>query len=318
MTTQAHSPPHAPQGGFLRQLLGPFYVTGVFWYRFHRWGVSILPGWAVRFFVALFTTFFYVALRRIRRAIAGNLEAVLGPASWWRREARIYRTMWNFAWCLTERYERLGTDRPMEGRLEGEELWRDRQECPDGFVLVTAHMGHWEVGSMLPEASRQRHLHVVREEEMEPEAQEFLRRLIEEQAGEHLTVHFARDQNPALASRLLNALRRGEVVALQGDRPRTGSRTVTATLFGRPFELPLGPLALARAAGVELQPIFVFRERRHRALVVIRPPIAVGTGPEAETDLRRAAEALAREIEWAIRGRPFQWYCFRELWPESS
>jgi len=36
-------PPHAPEAGYSRRLLGRFHVTGVFWYRFHRWGVSILP-----------------------------------------------------------------------------------------------------------------------------------------------------------------------------------------------------------------------------------------------------------------------------------
>ncbi len=113
-------PPHAPPLGRTHRLLGRFHVTGIFWYRSHRWGVTVLPAWVVGPFIVLFTAFFFLALRQIRRAIARNLEAVLGPCRWPRRQVRIYRTMWNFAWCLSERYEQLSTDRPPLSRNPSE------------------------------------------------------------------------------------------------------------------------------------------------------------------------------------------------------
>ena len=59
-----------------RRLLGPFYVTGVFWYRLHRWGVALLPDRAVGVIILVFTSFFFVFLVRIRTAIAANLGVV--------------------------------------------------------------------------------------------------------------------------------------------------------------------------------------------------------------------------------------------------
>src|SRR5258708_38318223 len=79
------APPHAPEGGWSRRLLGPFHVTGVFWFRFHRFGVTILPEPALRVVIAFFAAFFWLALRQIRAAVASNLEAVLWPR---RRGAR--------------------------------------------------------------------------------------------------------------------------------------------------------------------------------------------------------------------------------------
>lgn len=306
----AQAPPHAPELGPMRRWLGSFHVTGVFWYRFHRWGVSILPNWGVWVFVTLFTTFFFVALRRIRKAIAANLAVVLGPCGWWRRQARIYRTMWNFAWCLSERYERLATDRRVEEvGMEGEELWERAKRSPEGLILVTAHIGHWEVGSMLVQ---ERHVHVVREEEMDPRAQAFVLELFEAQKDSGFTMHFVRD-DPTLGARLLTALRRGELVAVQGDRPRSAGRCVAVEIFGRPFAVPAGPAALARAAGVALLPVFVFRRGRHRSHVAFRPPIRVaGAGDEG---LAGAMRRVVAEVEWAIRREPYQWFCFRELWP---
>lgn len=302
--------PHSPELGLFARLLGRFHVTGVFWFRFHRFGVSILPEWGVRLFIVLFTTFFFIALRRIRRAVASNLEAVLGPCGWWERQRRIYRTMWNFAWCLSERYERLSTTRRVTDLPPlGIEHWETALARPDGLLLVTAHVGHWEVGSMMVPG---RHVHVVREEEMDPRAQEFVLELFEEQAEGHFTMHFARD-DPTLGLRLLQFLRRGEIVAVQGDRPRSAGRTCTVELFGRPLELPVGPAALAHAAGVALMPVFVFRRGRHRSQVAIRSPIRV-EGRD-ETAVTEAMQRIADDVEWAIRQAPHQWFCFRELWP---
>ncbi len=104
--------------GWTGALLGRFHVTGVFWFRFHRFGVRILPDWLLGPMLTLFTTIFFVALIRIRRAIGRNLYVVMGPASWWERQRRAYRTLHNFAFCLTERYERLETGHDFEVALE--------------------------------------------------------------------------------------------------------------------------------------------------------------------------------------------------------
>ncbi len=307
-------PVHAPELGRMRRWLGSFHVTGVFWYRFHRWGVTILPSWAVGIFIALFTTFFFVALRRIRAAITSNLKVVLGPAGWWERQARIYRTFWNFAWCLSERYEILSTDRRVEAQIEGEELWRENRE---GLILTTAHVGHWEVGSMLAPSHEKRHVHVVREEEMDPAAQSFLRELFEQQGETNFTFHFAHD-DPMLGLKMLASLRRGDIVAMQSDRPRQHGRTVPARLFGRPFAVPEGLVAMAWAAGVAMLPVFIFRCGRQRSRVVFRPLIRVARSGDRQQDFAAAAQRLADEVEWAIRQQPYQWFCFRALWPEAA
>jgi len=303
-------PPHAPETGWVRRLLGPFHVTGVFWYRFHGWGARIWPSSQMWMLIGFFTTFFFLTLIKIRGAVADNLEAVVGPCGWVRRQLRIYRTMWTFAWCLTERYERLGTSRSFDLRLVGEDHWAEL--CRGGgFILITAHLGNWEVGSMSPVAAEARPVHVVREAETDPRAQEYISELIRKQGGGLYHTHFAED--PRLGM-LLDALRRGEIVALQGDRPRTGGRVATVSLFGRSFPLPVGPAALARAAGVPLAPVFVLREGRRRYRVEVRPPIQVAPTAEHPDALEAALCRFATELEAAIAGDPHQWFCFRRVW----
>jgi lauroyl/myristoyl acyltransferase len=308
-----HAPPHAPEAGWARRVLGPFHVTGVFWFRLHRFGVRILPLWAFGVLMPVFTTFFWLMLRKIRAGIAENLDVVLGPCGWWERQRRMYRTLNTFAWCLSERYERLCTERVFSIEAEGLETWRDVLASGQGCILVTAHIGAWEVGSMLPASRDHRRIHVVREAETDPRAQRFFEGLIRSRGGELYVTHFAED--PQLGMDLLDALRQGEVVALQGDRPRSGGRTEEVSLFGRAFQLPVGPAALARAAGVPIVPVFVFREGRFSYRCVIHPAIHVAQSADRRRDVGEALQRFTAGLEAAIRRAPHQWFCFRSLWP---
>lgn len=305
--------PHAPVLDWSHRLFGRFHVTGVFWYQFPYWCIARAPlSWhqpAIR----VFTAFFFLALGRIRGAIAANLEPVLGRAGRLERWRRAWRTMTEFARCLSERFSRV-TGRPRgRGIAEGLEHWAPMREQGRGAVLVTAHLGPWESATVEGVSDARRTIHVVREAEIDPRAQAFVQELLRRN-GEHYVAHFA-GEDDRLVFELVDALRRGEIVALQGDRPRAHGRHVTVPLFGRPMPLPVGPAVLARTAGVSMVPVFAFLDADYTVRTVVRPPIDVRRTDDRDADLAEALTRLAGEIEWAIRRAPYQWFCFRRLWP---
>jgi len=303
----------APRVGRIVKRLGRFHVTGVFWYKLHAYGARIVPNWAKSLGIAIFTAAFFLVLRNIRRALASNLTPVLGECGFLERQRRMFRTLHTFAWCLTERYERLSRDDEFLLESESPDCWNDLVRSEQGFILVTGHIGNWEVGAAQAAVLEGRRVHIVRERELDPRAQAFIERLVRERMGRSVVTHFALD-DLRLGLTLKEALQQGDLVALQGDRPRAGGRTVEASLFGRPVELPVGPFALARTADVPLLPVFVLREGRCHYRTVFREPIRVGRSGRREEDIRAAAQLMAQALEWAIRQRPHQWFCFRELW----
>lgn len=319
MPDQANNvrPPHAPEPSRAQRLLGDFHVTGLFWYRLHRWAVKTVPEPLLAPLVGFFTFCFFFFIHNIRNAIAANLDVVLGPAGWLERQRRIWRTMYSFAWCLTERYERLVTDRAFEVECEAMEHWHAVANSGRGFVMVTAHLGLYEVGSMLPAGTDTPHVHLVREPEIDPRAQAFIEESVAAVEGAHYTMHF-QTGDPLFALTLAQALDRGEVVAIQGDRPRTGGKTALTELFGRPFTLPVGPAVLSRTVSVPMIPVFAIREGRRRFRLVFRPPIETPRTRNRDEDLRAATTQLARELEYGIRRAPYQWFVFRALWRNGS
>ncbi len=310
----------APEvAGWRRALFGRLHWSGAFWYRLHAFGVRILPEWILPPATRLFALIFVLGLGGVRRGIASNLDAVLGRAQGWVRWQRSYRTLLNHAWCMNESYEGLqGLGERRAPKVEGLEHWRAVADPGLGFVMVTAHVGHWEVGSHLTEAGKVPRVHVIREPEMDPGAQEYLEELTGHASGDDYVVHFTRGEDPTLGAVLLRALRQGEVVALQGDRPSARGRAVEVELFGRSLQIPAGPAALARAAEVPLLPVFVFRDGRQISTLCFRPPIEVSSTRPSRPATAAAMQAYATELEAAIRREPHQWFCLRALWPESG
>ncbi len=308
--------PHAPRVGRIRRLIGPFHVTGVFWYWLPELACRLLPRWALNATERFFGFAFYFFLVNIRRAVRANLRVVLGPSDAWREQRRAARTLSDFACCYGDRYESLAYPERFRVSLEGEQHWQEARRSGRGTIFVTAHVGAWEMSSVLAASDTGMRFHVVREEELDPASQEFMQKLISRRTSANCVTHFVSD-DPRLGLELREALEKGENVAVQGDRPRTGSRTVHTSLFGRPFELPAGPLMLARVAQAPLVPVFTFRERHYVYRTVFREPICVSAEGGTEEALATAAAKLAASVEWAIRQRPNQWFAFGEIWPEA-
>jgi KDO2-lipid IV(A) lauroyltransferase len=305
--------PHGPESTLGRRLLGPLHVTGIVWYRL-LYSLAFAPEWGIHLGVHAATWFFWFWLWRIRSNVARNLEAVLGPCGFFERQRRIWRTFHDFAWCSQERYEQLRSDRPLHFQFDGASAIAQMQASDCGYVFFTAHLGNWEVGPLIPEVPRGRRIHVVREPEMNAPAQRFVQQLFDRHPlRDRFAVHFAGD-DLTLGAKLLMALRRHDIIALPGDRPRAGMRALRSRMFGRPIDLPPGPAVLARAGSAPLVPVFVFREGRRRYRIVMREPFLVDKTDAKEHDIEAAVARIAKECEWAIRQRPHHWFCWARLW----
>ena len=311
------SPQHAPALGLTHRLLGRFHVTGVFWYRFAYWAFTRLPSWTEWLIVPTFAAFFFLTLGRIRGALAANLDPVLGHATGSGALAPFVpddlgvRLVLCRALSAPGRSEALPIQWPMAKNTGGR-----RWNRLAGVIVVTAHIGPWETAAQLGGAESHRRIHVVREKEIDPRAQDFIREILARTGDDYVT-HFSGD-DLTLSFDLADALRQGEVVALQGDRPRAGGRTVLAACSVNRCRCRLDPPRLPAPPGCRSSRSSTFREGRFLMRTVVLPPFRVAKTSDRSADIASAVHHLAAEIEWAIRQHPHQWFCFRKLWDESG
>lgn len=299
---------HAPRVGSFKRILGPLHYSGSFWLRFHYWLATETPEWFLRFVSWLCVRVCYVTLPSVRHALAKNHALVQGAASRRETRRRVLRALDEFCWCLTERWERFEGKHEFDVRVEGLDHWLSIKDSESGVLFVTAHVGMWESASRVAAEKNFTEVHLVREREMDAGAQEFLEGLLARDEGTTYVTHFA--DNPTLGILLMNAIREGHLVALQGDRPRAGGRTLTTTLFGQPFSVPEGPAILTRSTGCPMLPVFALREGRRRYLLRFCEPLIAQRTRDRTADNQALVDAFAHSLEDVIRSAPEQWFKF--------
>jgi KDO2-lipid IV(A) lauroyltransferase len=167
-----------------------------------------------------------------------------------------------------------------------------------GVILVTGHIGNWELGALFFGRLGFK-INVV----TIPEGKE----RIDSIRGAYRMRQDIRtivvDGSPFSSLEIVAALRRGEIVAMLVDRGG-GTDGVPAEFFGADRRFPRGPFVLSRATGAPIVPAYIVQDgNKYRG--VVDPPIVMDA-PEDEPGARRVSESLER----MIRSCPDQWYNF--------
>jgi KDO2-lipid IV(A) lauroyltransferase len=181
-----------------------------------------------------------------------------------------------------------------------------------GFLLVSAHVGNWEMGAV---ALRSHGLvpAVLGQPELDPDVQR-MRRAIREQLGvESIDV----GSSMATALRVRSAVERGSVVALVADRAYEDDHVVVP-FFGRATRFLRSPALLARFCGCPILPGVYVRnaDGSYRSLwgdLLFADPAA-----DPDDDALRLMGSVASFVESAVRETPAQWYNFYRYWGDGA
>ncbi len=237
-----------------------------------------------------------------RAAVRNTLARVTG-AMGSRLEALTVATFTDFAMCFSDL---VSTNRQPMARLVSHVTIADDLERimspTGGFISPSAHVGNWELAGRLLAGRAARTTHVVVAEEEARELEQWVRR-------DGNGVRFVTRSRPTISLELVAALRRGEVVAVQGDRALGTRGDVLIPFFGKPAPFPLGPFLLASAVGVPMVPAFCLLGADYRYLIKVLEPMRVPRGGEEE-----AARAWVTVLEGVVREHPTQWFNFFDIW----
>jgi lauroyl/myristoyl acyltransferase len=262
-------------------------VYGVLWIRFVDWGVRRCPFFVEPLLIGGYTLIFVALAGRQRRAVVDNLGVLCPEAGWFGRYARAVRVFWEFAWMLVDGARARGGERHVTWRLEGADNFRSASDGGGSALLLTAHMGNYDVAGPFFAEKFGRTVHGVRRPERRAETQEYMDAQRRAHGGGAYQVRYNTDGG-FLGVELAQALAAGEVVAIQGDRVGEGMGTVEFTWRGRRWPLPSGPLVLAQVASAPVFPVFIVRDGWRSYRILFLPPRRAAA-PAADRAARAAA-----------------------------
>jgi lauroyl/myristoyl acyltransferase len=286
-----------------------FLVHGVFWRQFLRWAVWHVPLWLEPICIGSWALFFLL-WGPGRRGVMRNLSAILPGSTRAGNFLRTFRVFWNYAWTITDNVRFQEQRISPDWEFAGMEHFESLQARDGGAIILTAHMGNYDLGAHVFAENSRRQIVMVRAPEIDPQTRAYEEakhgRLLEE----NLKVDFS-SRASELALDLLHALQRGEIIAVQGDRVTPGISALPAKLFGKTTSVPAGPFALSMAARVPIYPIFIFRLGRRRYRLVASPPFDVLRTRDRAEAFERAVAQWTLELERVLAEAWFQWFAFQ-------
>jgi KDO2-lipid IV(A) lauroyltransferase len=261
---------------------------------------------------------FYVLLKRERRAVTGNLRRVSGRSGL-ALQWIVYRVFYSFcdlmvSYCFVPQ----ATDSQLLDMLvDSEGSGGNVSQClaaGNGLIVWTAHVGNWEFASRL--LSMYGRVNVARVVEENP-AEIALRNLM---TSDRVKTVDLKQGVPATLE-LLQALRRNEIVAIQGDRVYQ-RHTFDVPFFSQPTSFPVGPFLLSQVSGAPVLPAFVIRRSWLRYHVLMGDPIPAAPAPgKRGGDDAGLCEAMCQAVgflEKTLTTHYDQWMNFFDFWPETS
>jgi lauroyl/myristoyl acyltransferase len=181
-----------------------------------------------------------------------------------------------------------------------------------GVLLITPHLGNWELGGAFLVRHGYKLLVLT---QPEPDARlTKLRQISRARRGiETLVV----GEDAFAFVEIIKQLQSGATVALLVDRPPART-AVNVKLFGRNFSASIAASELARASGCAIIPGYIVR-RRNRYLAHILPEITYDRAAIGNRDARiRLTQEILRAFEPAIRQHLTHWFHFVPIWPDKK
>ncbi|MGQ0507055.1 MAG: glycosyltransferase family 2 protein [Myxococcaceae bacterium] len=270
--------------------------------------VGAAPAYLLLYPVALYFVF---AAKPAREASREFLDRVLGPAQGFERHRRAFRHFHAFSRTLLDGFV-LGAkgNTAFSRHSQGREHFQNAISAGKGAVLVTAHIGNYQVSSSMLESNVDTQLALV----VFQGEEEQLKKVLERGTGHKpRIIAVGRDELSSLE--ILRALREGWLVAMQGDRA-IDNQVVRVPFLGREAAFPVGPFAIAALSGAPLISTFGIQTAPRTYEFVADAPVSLRfeRGVDRTAQLRAWVEAYVKRLEAIVRAHPYQWFNFYDFW----
>jgi lauroyl/myristoyl acyltransferase len=286
-------------------------------YRGAIWSMGLglarhLPVSMVRTFARCGAALYWRVAARRREVVVQNLRPVLNddPAA----AALAARALFTeFALKIADlwRYEGGAALDSWVMQWKGWEIYQAAEARGKGVLLVTPHLGNWEIGgAFLPRKGFK--LLVLTQPEPDPVLTEMRKASRARWGVETIVV----GEDAFAFIEIVKRLQDGATVALLMDRP-AASTAVNVHLFGRPFSASIAAAELARASGCAILPACIVRTAGGYE-GEIRPEIPYDRARIGNRAARiQLTQEIMRVFQPPIRQYISQWYHFVPIWPPA-
>ena len=277
-------------------------------YRIFVWVLKtfgVLPAYFLLRFVALYYFFFsFKASRQIyllyRHKLAfGRFSSVI----------KVYQNYYLLGQSIIDKVVVMsGINNNFSFDFDGEDNLRKIATMQKGGILLSAHIGNWDVAGHLF-TRLETPINIV----LYDGEHEQIKQYLEGVTGKRKVNIIVIKKDLSHIYAISNAFANNELVCMHADRFIPGNKTMTANFLGTNAKFPMGPFLLAATFKVPVSFVFALKESKlHYHFFAGK--IKDYTNSTKEAMMQEMLNDFAAEMENKVKRYPGQWFNYHNFW----
>lgn len=275
----------------------------------HRWLIKMLRWTDVRLIYA-FSDIFIVpvclVLCKSRGIIYRYFRERFGysplKAAWW-----TYKNHCRFSEAVIDKFA-MYAGKKFDIDVEGYEHFLHLAEQPDGFVMLSAHVGNYEIAGYTLVAKKKpiNALVYFGEKQTVMQNREMMF------ASTNIRMISVKSDMSHLFE-IDHILQNGETLSMPADRILGSPKAIEAEFLGAKARFPQGPFSVTAMRGLDVLAVNVMKTswKHYRVYVT---PLVYDKGAPRKTQTAELSRAYVGELERIVRLYPEQWYNYYAFW----
>lgn len=261
-------------------------------------------------FSAVFIIPVCLVLNRSRHTSYVYFREILGykrlKAAW-----NVYVNHYRFAQIVIDKFA-MYAGRKFSLVEEGTENFQRLADAPEGFLLLSSHIGNYEIaGYSLKSENKEIHAVVYgfeKESVMKNRDSMF--------SKTNISMICLREDMGHLFE-IDNALCGGDVVSFPTDRFMGQAKSLECNFLGRSARFPQGPFSVATMRGLDVLAVNVMKEKWDTYHVYVTP-LCYDKGAGRKVQMQQLLQAYVAELEKRVLQYPAQWFNFYDFWNNGN
>jgi len=266
----------------------------------------VLPLWLLYGVMALVVPFYMLFNRKGYQAMYSFFRNRLDYGSW-KSFCGVYSNHFRFGQIILDRFG-VYAGKKYHFITEGQELLDRMEALTNGFILLSSHVGNYEIAGYSLKPKKKCFNALVYAGETAT-VMENRQRLLSQNNIKMVPVK--EDMSHLF---ILNAaLDGGEVVSMPADRVYGSQKTAECQFFNATARFPLGAFAMAVQKDVPMLAVFVMKEGLKTYHAYVRE---ITCDPQANkrSQMTQLAQNFANQLEEVVRSYPTQWFNYFDFW----
>lgn len=193
--------------------------------------------------------------------------------------------------------------------VEGAQIMQKFESRDAGFVIISSHIGNYELAGYSMVARKKRFNTLVFANETQTVMENRNKALSKTNM---CMIPIMSDMSHIFL--MNNALSEGEVVSMPGDRMFGSKKFADCIFMGEKAKFPVGPYALAVQKEVGLMAMFVMKISALKYKIIIKEILLPDNTVPIKERINCTAQEYARELESVVRDYPEQWFNYYDFW----